>query len=133
MEFFKRLFGICKTQPPLDKNAWKIQDNRVEIELSKMPELSENGGAVRLEGKGLSSRLLVFRGEDGVLRSLENRCAHMGRRIDVLPDSKKLQCCSVGKTAYDYSGNPLSGPAKNSLSVFMVEEGTASAVILLKS
>jgi len=117
MGFWKRIFGICETRPPADEGAWSFADGKVEIRLDAVPELSSQGGAVRLEGKGLPERLLVVHGNDGRFHAFRNRCTHMGRRLDPAPGSSKLRCCSVSKSEFGYGGEKLAGPAKEDLIV----------------
>ena len=118
MKFLKRIFGICETPPPADPKAWSLNGPAVRIDLACMPELKNSGSGVRLEGKGLDPRLLVVHGDDGQYYAVANRCAHMGRRIDVLAGSGRIQCCSVSKSTYTYDGQPVSGAAKTTLNTF---------------
>lgn len=122
---FQRLFGRPVTGEPADGGCWMYRDNRVEIDLSRTPELAENGHGIRLEGKNLPRRILVIRGEDDAYHAFDNRCQHMGRRLDPVPGSETIQCCSVSKSTYDYDGNPLFGPAKKSVTALdtKVDEG----------
>jgi len=123
MGIFKRIFGICNTQPPKDPVSWKHSEGTIEIDLGLMPELAEPGGAVRLEGNGLDMRVLIVHGLDGKFHAFGNRCTHTGhRRIDPLPGEEAVRCCSVSKSTYDYDGNVISGAAKEPIPVFQVEE-----------
>ncbi len=131
MSFFSRLLGICKTNPPADASAWKMENGRLEVELAKTPELNSPGGAIRLEGQGLAKRLLLLRGEDGALHAFVNKCSHAGRRLDPLPGEARIQCCSVGKSVFDYQGRRISGSAKKDLAPLKVEEQEGRAVIEL--
>lgn len=111
MGFIKRLLGICRT--PLAKaGSWSYENGQIAIELDRTPELATPFGAVRLEAKPLPERILVFKGADEQFHAVRNRCAHMGRRLDPLPDTRTIQCCSVSGSSYDYSGGVMSGPAK---------------------
>ena len=129
MGFFKRLLGICDTQPPADPSCWSFSDGRLTIDLGKASELASNGGAMRLEGSNLPSRVLVFRDEDGAAHAFENKCTHMGRRLDPKPGSTEVRCCSVGKTIFDASGKRLSGSGKGDIVVFNVTEGDGKMTI----
>jgi nitrite reductase/ring-hydroxylating ferredoxin subunit len=123
---FQRLLGRPVTGKPADEGCWMYRDNRIEIDLSRAPELAENGHGIRLEGKNLPRRILVILGEDDAYHAFDNRCQHMGRRLDPVPGSETIQCCSVSKSTYDYSGNPLFGPAKKTVPALdtKVDEGT---------
>ena len=56
MGFFKRLLGICRTQPPADPTCWKPGNGKIEVDLAQAAELGKPGGAIRLEGSGLADR-----------------------------------------------------------------------------
>ncbi len=122
MSIFKRLFGICETRPPADTGCWSYTDGTLEIRLDQAPELSREGGAIRLEGPSLPKRVLVVHGRDGRFHAFHNRCTHLGhRRIDPLPGEDKIRCCSVGKSTFDYAGKRVSGPAPESIETLALE------------
>ncbi|MFO7971628.1 MAG: Rieske 2Fe-2S domain-containing protein [Desulfobacterales bacterium] len=94
----------------------------MEIDLSKVPELNEKDVAIRLEGKGLPNRLLVVHGSDDKFHVFENKCTHFGRRLDPLPGQSLIECCSVGKSSFDYTGDNVSGSAKEPIKSYPVEK-----------
>lgn len=120
MGIFSRILGICKTKPPVHDDCWSYEEGNIRIDLARAPELAEVGGAVRLAGKGLPVRVLVMRAKDDRFRAFENRCTHMGRRLDPLPDQAALQCCSVSKSTFDEKGEYISGPVEKALTPFEV-------------
>ncbi len=128
---FQRIFGICVTKPPADAGCWVVAQNTITVNLAAAPELSPKSGAIRLEGKGLAQRVLLFRDDAGVLRALENKCAHKGRRIDPVPGEGILQCCSVNAAAYEYSGKKIEGPGEGQLKVLEVREENGKATVAL--
>jgi len=127
----QRLFGISATKAPSDGGCWTYSDRRLEIDLKRAPELSEPGGAIRLEGKNLPDRVLVIHGNDGSYRAFRNRCKHMGRRLDPVPQTATVQCCSVSKTTYAYDGNVLHGPAKEPVESFQVTSAEGQLVVVI--
>ncbi|QTA90136.1 Rieske (2Fe-2S) protein [Desulfonema magnum] len=131
MGLLSRIFGICKTKPPGDPGCWTCSHGKLEIDLARVPEFSESGKAIRLEGKGLSERILVVYGNDGQIHAVENRCTHMGRRLDPLAGDEAVQCCSVSKSTFSYAGTVISGAAKTPLKTFNVEMKDGKAIILL--
>lgn len=129
---FKRLFGICLTRPPRDAGCWTCEDDKtVKIDLERASELKEPFGAVRLEKKGMSARILVIRTENHELRAFKNRCTHGGRRLDPVPETETVQCCSLGKSTFDYQGKVLAGSAKKDIEVLEIREEGGHATIEL--
>lgn len=123
--FIDRLLGKPLTQPPQIEDAWTHIDGELRLDLSKLPEISELGSAVRIEGDVLADPILVVLGDDGEYYAFKNACTHAGRMIDPLSGTMTLQCCSASKSTYDYEGKVLSGPAKGPLTSYalVVEEG----------
>jgi nitrite reductase/ring-hydroxylating ferredoxin subunit len=131
MSILKRILGICETKPPLDPWCWTHQNGRIEIDLPRAPELSRPGGAIRLEGQALPERVLIVYGTDGQFHAFRNKCRHMGRRMDPIPASAKIRCCSVSIATYDYSGKVVLGPARGPLKTYRVEAAEGKITILL--
>jgi nitrite reductase/ring-hydroxylating ferredoxin subunit len=129
MGFIKRILGICETKAPKDASCWSYNGNQIEIDLSRAPELDSEGGALRLEGRGLPERVLLVHGRDGEFHAYRNRCTHMGRRLDPQPGDKPVQCCSVSKSGFEYSGSVISGPGKGPLTLFPVQSRKGSLLI----
>lgn len=122
---FQRILGICATKPPSDETCWTYTDGKVTIDLSRAPELSSVNGAIRLEGGGLPERVLVFNGSDGQYHAVRNQCAHAKRRLDPVPGANLIQCCSIGKSTFEYEGKNVSGLAGGDIRAYpvLVEDG----------
>jgi len=120
--FFQRILGLPATLKPLDPAGWSYSNNKLTIDLAKTPELTQPGGAVRFEGKDLPERVLVLLGQDNTYRAFRNRCTHMGhRRLDPVPGTDTVQCCSVGKSTYSLEGKNMFGPAPEPITTYPVE------------
>lgn len=131
MGFFKRLFGVSQTKKPRDHRCWRFLGKKIELDLNLAPELSSPGGALRLEAPGLPVRVLLWRDKEGDLRAWENRCAHMGRRIDPVPGADRLMCCSIGKSTYELDGRVVSGLAKGDIRPLKVVEEDGTLTVFL--
>ncbi len=118
---FQRLLGKPQTAPPQDADCWRVEDGKVSIELERAPELSEEYGAIRLEGPDLPRPVLVMRDGKGAYRAFQNRCTHGGRRLDPVPGTETLCCCSMGRSRFDYDGKVVSGAAKDPIHPLAVE------------
>ncbi len=121
MAMIKRVFGISVTSTPADEGCYTAQGGTVQLDLSRAPELSAAGAALRLESPDLPDRLMVLHGIDGVFRAYTNHCACAGWRIDPVPGEHKVRCCTLAQSTYDYDGKKLSGSAKTDLTTHAVE------------
>jgi len=117
----QRLFGICATKQPSDDGCWTFEDKKVILDLARAPELGNPNGAIRLEKKkGLSERVIVIHGNDRTYHAFSNRCSHAGRRLDPVPGAQQVQCCSIGKSTFEYGGKRVSGSAKRPVNTYTV-------------
>ena len=131
--FFQRIFGLPAIQKPLDPQCWSFSDGKVMIDLNRAMELKKPGGAMRLEGSGLPMRVLVIRGDDGKFHAFHNRCTHIGhRRLDPVPGTGTVQCCSVGKSTYAYDGKKVYGPPNGSIKTFKAELDGERLIVFLE-
>ena len=117
---FQRMFGIPMTNAPGQTGCWSCRDGQVTIDLDRVPELAQPGGAIRLESPDLPVPLLVFRDSEGVYRAFCNQCGHGGRKLDPVPGREAVQCCSMGKSTFGFDGAILSGPATKPVRTFPV-------------
>lgn len=129
--FLNRLQGIPQTQLPQIEGAWTYQKNTLTLDLSKLPELADLGGAVRIEGDILTDPILIVLGEDSQYYAFKNACTHAGRKIDPVSGTLTLECCSVSGSTYDYEGQVLSGPAQEPLTSYPVSVGEKQIIISL--
>lgn len=121
--FFQRLLGKPVTNSPGIDDCWNYADGRVTIDLNAATELNQPGGAIRLEGKSLPKRVLVVHGEDGEYRAFHNRCTHLGhRRLDPVPGTDTVQCCSINKSTYDAGGKKIFGPTPHPVTRYPVKK-----------
>jgi nitrite reductase/ring-hydroxylating ferredoxin subunit len=116
---FQRVLGIPATSRPVDAECWSYSGGRLVIDLNRAAELKREGGALRLEGGSLPCRLLVIHGSNDEYRAVENRCSHLGhRRLDPVPGTATVQCCSVGKSTYGHDGRKIYGPAPRGIRTY---------------
>jgi nitrite reductase/ring-hydroxylating ferredoxin subunit len=118
---FQRIFGIPATAKPVNPECWQHDAGKIVVDLKKAPELENTGGALRIEGGDLKQRVLVITGENDTYKAFQNRCTHMGhRRLDPVPGTQTVQCCSVNNPTYDDAGEPILGPAPNPIITYPV-------------
>lgn len=130
--FIQRLLGKSETQKPGVDDCWRYEDEKLTINLDKAPELRRPGGAVRVEGKNLPIRILVVFSEDGEYRAYHNRCTHIGhRRLDPVPGTNTVQCCSVNKSTFDSCGDKICGPAPQPVKSYPVDKNQEKLIVLI--
>lgn len=132
MKLLKQIFGICDTKIPEDQGCWSVQDKEIVVGLKRAREILRPGGAMRLEGKGLPCRILLFHGMDGKFYAVKNKCTHIGgRRLDLSLGPNRLKCCSVMGSEFGYDGEVKSGPARKKLTSFPVKADKGRLIISL--
>lgn len=133
MKLIKQILGICSTQTPQDADCWTNNGDSISVGLNRAKEILRPGGAMRLEGKGLGTRILLFHGLDGSFYAVKNKCTHIGgRRIDPTIERGRITCCSVMGSVFNYKGEVVSGPARKPLTTFPVSVEKGRLVIDLK-
>ena len=130
MSIFKAILGICDTKP-LSGNLWSLEENKVRVKLSQMPEPLQKGGAVYLKGGGLTQPVFLLRTEDDRYLAFDDRCTHFGRKLDPIPGEAKLRCCSLFHSTYDLDGKNITGAAKSPLTRYTVEQSDGDLIITM--
>jgi nitrite reductase/ring-hydroxylating ferredoxin subunit len=125
---FQRILGRPATALPENNDFWSVSNGKITVDLSKAPALAKPGGAVRLE-RNLSKNVLVVHGEDGAYHAYDNKCTHNGRRVDPVPGTETVQCCSMGCATFNLDGNKIAGPAKGPLHTYPVSVEDGKLVI----
>ncbi len=119
---FQRIFGIPVTRKPQDPGCWAYSDGKLTIDLNRAPELKKPGNAIRIEGENLPQRVLVVSDETGKFHAFQNRCTHLGhRRLDFVPNTNTVQCCSVSKSTYGFDGEKTFGPAPDPIITYPID------------
>ncbi len=104
------------------------------LNLAKLPELVNLGGAVRIEGDILPDPILIVLGEDDNYYAFKNACTHAGRMIDPATGTMTLKCSSItckNPSTFDYQGKVLSGLAKGPLTRYPVSMEGEKLIITL--
>ena len=127
--FFKAVAGICETKE-LSSHLWELEAGKATIKPDQVPELKKDGGSVYLKGKDLKLPVLIFHDEGNRFLAFADRCSHIGhRKLDFHPETREIRCCSVFHSTYDYKGNRLKGPARDSLKRYDVKYIDGSLIV----
>ncbi|MRT92692.1 ubiquinol-cytochrome c reductase iron-sulfur subunit [Ancylomarina sp. 16SWW S1-10-2] len=128
---FQRLLGKPATELPGNNDFWSFTDGKITVNLDKANGLSKVDGAVRLEGKGLPNRIILVHGKKDQYQAYDNKCTHMGRRVDPVPGTETVQCCSVNCTTFNQKGEVIEGPTKKPLKTHPVTIDNNKLIITL--
>ena len=130
--FWQRLTGSCATSIPANNEGWVYKEGTLNIDLTQLTELTQPGTALRFEGKDLPKRVLVVCGADGKYHAIHNKCTHMGRRLDFVPGTETVQCCSISKSTYTFDGKKIYGPRKVDVDSFPLSQEGNNLLIVVK-
>jgi nitrite reductase/ring-hydroxylating ferredoxin subunit len=130
---FQRIAGKPQSQPPADPDCWSYHDGRLYIDLTRTRELALPWGAINIDNPELPVPVLVFMDDTGTYRAYCNLCGHGGRRLDPVPGTDTLMCCSMGKSTYDYEGNVIAGAAEKGVMPFHVEVQPSRLIVTMHS
>jgi len=129
---WQRIIGSSATATPQDQKSWQYDAGRLTIDLARTPELTQPGNAIRFEGENLPKPVLVVFTEASEYKSFHNRCTHMGhRRLDYVPGTDTVQCCSINKSTYTFAGKKIHGPNRKPVETFAVEKQGDSLIVRL--
>jgi nitrite reductase/ring-hydroxylating ferredoxin subunit len=113
--------GATQTNLPQIEGGWTYSEGILNLDLTKLPEIGNLGGAVRIEGDVLPNPILVLLGEDGNFYAFKNVCTHAGRMMDPVAGTMTLKCSSVickNRSTFDCQGNVHSGLAEGALTSY---------------
>ena len=113
----KSITGKSDT-PLLKENRYTIKDGKLILDLAGIPELDDEGGAVKLNIPSRDLKMIVARNGKNSFIALRDQCTHMGREIEYDPENTVFRCVSFGHSKYDESGHVIKGPAKSGLEMF---------------
>jgi len=125
---FQRILGRPATSLPGNNDFWSVSNGKITVDLNKTSDLAKPGDAVRLEGQ-LPNHVLVVHGENGRFHAYANKCTHMGRRVDPVPGTETVQCCSINCATFDLEGNKIDGPAKRPLTTYPLQAENDKLII----
>jgi len=131
LKILQRIFGICATKPPVDENCWTYSQGKLTLEINHVPELSQPWGAVRIESANLPTRVLVMVDGQGNYRAFRNHCEHAGRRLDPVPGTQTVQCCSIGQSVFNFKGQVITGSADKPVMIYPTQLKDSKLIITL--
>jgi len=100
---------------PLPPDSYRIEGNKLILDLSKVPKLQETGGSASLEAD--KKKIIIVHPAEQDYKAFMNKCTHMGSSLAYKPQDGFIQCPLHG-SRFDMSGKVLKGPAKTPIAQF---------------
>lgn len=113
----KAMSGISDT-PIAQLDSYELSGNIITMDTSKIPELIDVGGSVKLSIKEKDAKLIIVRYNKDQYLAFPDKCTHGDRELEYDNETKKFTCVSMGHSEYSYDGDVLKGPAELKLEPF---------------
>jgi Rieske Fe-S protein len=105
--------------PGIAGDAYAIEEgNLLALNLEGIPELSVDGGSVKIIDERLSDGVIVARVGEDDYRAFSLYCTHRGVELEYRPEKGRLVCASAGSSAFTLTGERVKGPAESDLAVY---------------
>jgi len=104
--------------PAISAGAYVLGNNKVKIDLIKVPELGKIGGSVKITDSGLSQPIIIARNSEAEYAVVSIKCPHRGVEVEYRHTDKQFRCASLGSSSFAMDGAYKKGIAKKSLSKF---------------
>ena len=106
----KSVEGFMASPNPPD--SFRVEGNKLIIDLSKHPKLKETGGWASFEAD--KKKVIVLHPAEQDYKALANKCTHKGSTLNYKPKDGFIQCPLHG-SRFDIEGKVLKGPAAQPL------------------
>ena len=90
----------------------------ITVALSKVPELAQVGGSIKIIDPALSDSLIVARTGEADYVAASIHCTHRGVEVEYHHDKKCFKCSSMGGSKFELDGTRAGGPAKDPLKTY---------------
>jgi len=124
----------CCNTPDLEPESYSINDECIEIDLSKAASLDKAGHAAFISDPDRQIELIIVRPEKDRFVALTRLCTHGRQVLSYNAQRQLLQCNSYNHSLFDLQGQVWKGHAPRALDSFEVKKnGDRLTVILEKS
>ncbi|MDD4872129.1 MAG: Rieske 2Fe-2S domain-containing protein [Kiritimatiellae bacterium] len=102
----------------IPSGAYVVENNKMRIDLAKVPELGKIGGSVKIIDPKLPQPIIIGRSGDAEYAAVSIKCPHRGVEVEYKYADKQFRCASIGHSTFATDGTYRKGLAKKSLSKF---------------
>jgi len=112
-------FSKVGKTPAIPAGAYVVDEKKLSIDLSKVPQLVKIGGSVKIIDQQLKDRLIVARigAEEYAVVSL--LCTHRGCEVEYCLENNEFRCASLGHSKFKVDGTKIKGFAKGPLKKYL--------------
>ena len=113
----KAITGNSDT-PPVPAGSFTVNGRNVRLELTRIPDLETEGGAVKFESPDRDLKIIVARTGPEEFAVVDDKCTHGGRELEYNHTTGEFRCVSFGHSKYNPEGHVVKGPAKGNLNAY---------------
>ena len=100
----------CCTLPEAPSDAVRFEADMVVLDLSRVPELKQTGGALKIVDSGRKLQILIARVSRDRFVALDQKCTHGGGALTYVPRHQHLYCTCWGHAKFALDGAVLRWP-----------------------
>ena len=112
--------------PAIPVGAYSVDKKKLSIDLSKVPQLAQIGGSVKIIDKKLNDRLIVVHSGEGEFVAVSILCTHRGCEVEYQHKDREFRCASLGHSKFRMDGTKIKGFAKGPLKKYSASLDSAS-------
>ena len=101
--------------PAANPESLAFADNTITVDLTKEPNLSRVGGAVKIIRSEIPQGMIIAHVERDRFEVVSLLCPHRGVEVEYDHQRTRFQCASIGSSLFAIDGNNISGPANSPL------------------
>ena len=101
--------------PLASAGSYMVENGLLSIDIEKVSQFAEVGGAVKIIDDGLNDRLIAARTGESEYAVVSLLCTHRGCEVEYSHEHSEFRCSSLGSSKFKTDGTKIRGFAKKSL------------------
>lgn len=107
--------------PEITKEAYVIENKRLQVMLDQVPSLSSIGGSAKILDPRLPSPLIIGRTAESTYAVVSLLCPHRGVEVEYRHSEEQFRCASLGHSKFKTDGTLKKGLSKSGLSHYQAQ------------
>lgn len=117
-------FGNVSRTASAPAESYTIESGRIKIDLEKVPDLTANGGSIKLKfnhpDHGTLTKIILIHPENSSFLAFANTCTHKGKELEYDHPARRIHCVS-GHSEFNLNGKVLDGNAEKPLKGYPIK------------